>query len=74
MTPSDAVEPFDREGFLNTLTQRPGVYRMLDVRGEVIYVGKAKNLKKGSLVTFSPEIPRPSNRPWWHEFTRLTFA
>lgn len=46
MTSTDAVEPFDLEGFLNTLTQRPGVYRMLDSRGEVIYVGKAKNLKK----------------------------
>lgn len=46
MTLPDSVEPFDLEGFLNTLTQRPGVYRMLDHRGEVIYVGKAKNLRK----------------------------
>ena len=46
MTLPDAIEPFDLEGFLETLTQRPGVYRMLDQRGEVIYVGKAKNLKK----------------------------
>lgn len=46
MTPPDALEPFDLKGFLDTLTQRPGVYRMLDNRGEVIYVGKAKNLKK----------------------------
>lgn len=46
MTPPDALEPFDLKGFLDTLTQRPGVYRMLDNLGEVIYVGKAKNLKK----------------------------
>src|SRR5580693_6233801 len=25
---------------------RPGVYRMLDVRGDVLYVGKAKNIRK----------------------------
>jgi excinuclease ABC subunit C len=30
---------------LNNLTQYPGVYQMLDKRGLVIYVGKAKNLK-----------------------------
>jgi excinuclease ABC subunit C len=37
---------FDHSTFLNTLTTRPGVYRMLDADGNVLYVGKAKNLKK----------------------------
>ncbi len=34
------------EGYLRTMPQSPGVYRMLDHRGDALYVGKAKNLKK----------------------------
>jgi excinuclease ABC subunit C len=37
---------FDSAAFLKTLTSRPGVYRMMDGDETVIYVGKAKNLKK----------------------------
>ncbi|MEJ2094051.1 MAG: excinuclease ABC subunit UvrC [Gammaproteobacteria bacterium] len=37
---------FDPKSFARTLTSRPGVYRMLDKDQKVIYVGKARNLKK----------------------------
>jgi excinuclease ABC subunit C len=37
---------FDAQGFLKTLSSRPGVYRMLDTDGTLLYVGKAGNLKK----------------------------
>ncbi|WP_144394356.1 excinuclease ABC subunit UvrC [Pleionea sediminis] len=37
---------FDIQAFLAQLTEKPGVYRMLDSEHQVIYVGKAKNLKK----------------------------
>ena len=36
---------FDIKAFLQTLTQRAGVYRMLAADNELLYVGKAKNLK-----------------------------
>ena len=31
--------------YLRNLTSSPGVYRMLDFDGQVLYIGKAKNLK-----------------------------
>ena len=37
--------PFDVKAFLKGLTTRPGIYKMFDSRNEVIYIGKAKNLK-----------------------------
>lgn len=37
---------FDSTSFLKTVTNQPGVYRMYNADAEVIYVGKAKDLKK----------------------------
>ena len=36
---------FDAKVFVDSLPARPGVYRMLDVGGQILYVGKARNLK-----------------------------
>lgn len=36
---------FDPKPFLATLTTRPGVYKMLNDVGKVLYVGKARNLR-----------------------------
>ncbi|MDO6564622.1 excinuclease ABC subunit UvrC [Amphritea sp. 1_MG-2023] len=36
---------FDSQSFLARLTRRPGIYQMFNQRGEILYVGKAKNLK-----------------------------
>ena len=37
---------FDVKAFLHSLTEHPGVYQMLGADGAVLYVGKAKNLRK----------------------------
>lgn len=39
-------QKFDSAAFLATVSTKPGVYRMLDSQQKVIYVGKARNLKK----------------------------
>jgi excinuclease ABC subunit C len=39
-------DSFDASAFLAACSGRPGVYRMLDAGGKLLYVGKAKNLKK----------------------------
>ncbi|CAB1368883.1 excinuclease ABC subunit UvrC [Denitratisoma oestradiolicum] len=44
--PKPEAPSFDAKTFLAGLTEAPGVYRMLDGQGRVLYVGKAKNLKK----------------------------
>jgi excinuclease ABC subunit C len=36
---------FDPKAFVQSLTGAPGVYRMLSASGEVLYVGKARNLR-----------------------------
>ena len=44
MTKPQAI--FDHKPFVRNLTQGPGVYRMLNADGDVMYVGKAKNLRR----------------------------
>jgi excinuclease ABC subunit C len=39
------MSDFDHKRFLASVSQRPGVYRMIAAEGEVLYVGKARNLK-----------------------------
>src|SRR5688572_21567366 len=47
------MSAFDAKPFLSNLSQRPGVYRMIAADGEVLYVGKARNLKNRVSTYFS---------------------
>jgi len=39
------VSDFDARAYVRRLPDRPGVYRMLDAEGRIVYVGKAKGLR-----------------------------
>jgi excinuclease ABC subunit C len=62
MAAPEHAPAFDIDAFLETLTQMPGVYRMLDENREVIYVGKAKNLKKRVSSYFSQRDAAPKQQ------------
>ena len=53
---------FDSAAFLKNLTSQPGVYRMYNSQGEVIYVGKAKNLKKRVSSYFREQVDSAKTR------------
>lgn len=57
---AEPAAAFDPKEFLATLTESPGVYRMIGADDKVLYVGKAKNLRKrvGSYFLRSGQSPR----------------
>lgn len=42
---SNFPDNFDSKAFLKTVPHKPGVYRMVNIEGDILYVGKAKDLK-----------------------------
>ncbi len=55
-------DSFDSKNFLKNVTSKPGVYRMFDAEGTVIYVGKAKSLKKRLASYFRKNLDSPKTR------------
>jgi excinuclease ABC subunit C len=56
---SAVSEQFDGKVFVDSLPGRPGVYRMLDSDGQILYVGKARNLKSRVASYFQPSNVQP---------------
>lgn len=65
------TDQFDAKAFLKTVTSQPGVYRMYDDAGTVIYVGKAKDLKKGFPATSVATSHRVRPKRWSRKYSRL---
>jgi excinuclease ABC subunit C len=56
------TKKFDSDQFLRGLSHRPGVYRMLDGEGRVLYVGKARDLKKRVSSYFGKKAHHPKTQ------------
>lgn len=53
---------FDYKPFLKSLTDRPGVYQMYDEDQQILYVGKAKNLKNRVSSYFRTKVQTPKTQ------------
>ena len=71
--PSPAAGRFDHVAFLKTVPNRPGSYRMYDAKGTVIYVGKAKDLKKRLAQYFLKQVA-PKTRALVSHIAHIEFT
>ena len=59
MTDPQSTPAFDARAFLRTVPEDPGVYRMIGAEDRVLYVGKAKNLRRRVSSYFQKTLSSP---------------
>jgi len=62
---------FDIKDFLKNLTQRPGIYKMFNDKDEIIYIGKAKNLKNRVSSYFRTKTASPKQQAMVVKITHI---
>lgn len=65
---------FDAKSFLATVPHQPGVYRMYNQAGVVIYVGKAKDLRKRLSSYFRTQVDSVKTRALVSQITQVEYT
>lgn len=68
------VSTFDHKSFLRNAPSDPGVYRMIGEGDQVLYVGKAKNLKKRLSSYFRGQLASPRIAMMVAQIVRVEFT
>lgn len=63
---------FDPKSYLKSAPSLPGVYQMFDIKGNVLYVGKARNLKKRLASYFSRTIGDSKTQMMLDQLSQIT--
>lgn len=65
---------FDAQRFLKTVPHQPGIYRMLNAAEQVIYVGKAKDLRKRLSSYFRTTVDSIKTRSLVNQIAQVEFT